>query len=278
MFYHIIVETKGTDKKNSKYFELDIQNKDDILKKFVIPYLEEKKITVNGYIIQPDEIRRFVIRQSEKTTKEIAQIRNDKIDRENRNGTVVILSIYTRTNASENEDYTTNVTDDFFEMAKNMANSSNHTISNLQNNKVFIVHGRDELLRTQVAHILQKLKLEPIILQEQVNTGQTIIEKIETHTNVGFAVVLYTPCDEGNLKGKSEEKKERARQNVVFEHGYLVAKLGRKNVCVLVSENVEFPSDISGLGYISAKDVSTWKYQLADELKAVGFPIDKNLL
>ena len=42
----------------------------------------------------------------------------------------------------------------------------------------------------------------------------------------------------------------RARQNVVFEHGYLIAKLGRKNVCALVRDNIEVPNDISGIVYV----------------------------
>jgi len=32
------------------------------------------------------------------------------------------------------------------------------------------------------------------------------------------------------------ELKPRARQNVVFEHGYLMGKIGRKNVCALVKD------------------------------------------
>ncbi len=43
----------------------------------------------------------------------------------------------------------------------------------------------------------------------------------------------------------------RARQNVVFfEHGYLISKLGRNNVCALVKQSVEIPNDISGIVYI----------------------------
>lgn len=281
MFYHVIIETnKPTNKSKNEYFDLDIQNKDDILKKFVVPYLQEKKIKIDGYFIQPNEIIRFVIRQSEKTTNEIAKIRNDDIDRMNQQGGVVFLVIFTNHRVASDEEYTTDVTDDFFKMAESMMQEKTNLpmITNIPNQKVFIVHGRDELLRERVVNVIQKLELEPIVLQEQANAGQTIIEKIESNTDVGFAVVLYTPCDEGNLKGKTEEKKDRARQNVIFEHGYLVAKLGRKNVCVLVSENVEFPSDIIGLGYISAQDIGTWKYQLADELKTAGFSIDKNKL
>ena len=131
--------------------------------------------------------------------------------------------------------------------------------------KVFVVHGHDEKLKTQVARFLEKLELQPIILHEQPDRGQTIIEKFEKHSDVSFAVVLLTPDDIG---GKPSEKplsagwmgfgaekagdaplKNRARQNVIFEFGYFIGKLGRANVCGLYCEGVELPSDYSGVLY-----------------------------
>ncbi|WP_254520366.1 TIR domain-containing protein [Bacillus cereus] len=85
--------------------------------------------------------------------------------------------------------------------------------------------------------------MKPIILHEQASGGTTIIEKIENNTDVGFGIVLYTACDLG--KAKNDELQKRARQNVVFEHGYLIAKLGRSNVCALVKDNIEKPNDTS---------------------------------
>lgn len=35
---------------------------------------------------------------------------------------------------------------------------------------------------------------------DEVNAGRTIIEKLEDATDVGFAIVLYTGCDEGRKK------------------------------------------------------------------------------
>lgn len=78
-----------------------------------------------------------------------------------------------------------------------------------------------------MARFVEKLGLEAIILHEQVSRSHTIIEKIEEYSNVGYAVVIYTPCDEGRLKGEKEFN-SRARQNVVFEHGFLMGKIGRK--------------------------------------------------
>lgn len=68
------------------------------------------------------------------------------------------------------------------------------------NNKVFIVHGHDEAVRDRVELFLRRVGLDPVILCNKSNGGLTIIEKIEEYTDVAFALVLYTGCDEGKLK------------------------------------------------------------------------------
>ena len=139
-------------------------------------------------------------------------------------------------------------------------------------NKVFIVHGHDDALKNEVARYIEKLGLEAIILHEQASNGKTIIEKIEYYSDVSFGIVLYTPCDIG---GKTEKNLQpRARQNVVFEHGYLIGKIGRENVVALVKDKVEKPGDISGIIYIETS--GNWKQDLVKEMKEVGYKIDLN--
>ncbi|MCB2356418.1 TIR domain-containing protein [Clostridium estertheticum] len=147
----------------------------------------------------------------------------------------------------------------------------------VDNTKVFIVHGHDNEAKQETARFIEKLGLQAIILHERASKGQTIIEKIEENSNVGFAVVLYTPCDLGRAKTQSELQ-DRARQNVVFEHGYLIGKIGRKNVCALVKGNVEKPNDISGVVYIDMDSRGAWKTELAIEMKECGYSIDANKL
>ncbi|MEJ6348739.1 nucleotide-binding protein [Holzapfeliella sp. He02] len=141
--------------------------------------------------------------------------------------------------------------------------------------EIFLVHGHDNDLKSEVARFLEKLSLKPIILHEQANAGQTIIEKIEKYSDVGYGIVLYTPCDLGNSREKAEDNElnERARQNVVFEHGYLTAKLGRKNVAVICKGDLELPNDISGYVYLEDKN---FEYGLVKELTSVGYNIDIN--
>lgn len=154
-------------------------------------------------------------------------------------------------------------------------NSSELERDDIDLTQVFIVHGHDGEAKERTARFVEKLGFKAIILHEQANRGRTIIEKIEKYSNVGFAIVLYTPDDLGNVKADAEkgEIKPRARQNVVFEHGYLIGKLGRESVVPLVAGNIELPNDISGMVYISDKD---WQVDIAKEMKDAGYDIDFN--
>ncbi|MCI5461760.1 TIR domain-containing protein [Escherichia coli] len=140
--------------------------------------------------------------------------------------------------------------------------------------KVFIVHGRNNEAKQEVSRFITDLGLEPIILHEQASSGMTIIEKIERYSNdADFALVLYTACDLGRSIDEPNPPHNRARQNVVFEHGYLMAKLGRENVCALVKDNIETPNDISGVVYVSLDPHGAWKMSVSKELRACGYTI-----
>lgn len=143
---------------------------------------------------------------------------------------------------------------------------------------VFVVHGHDEYIRVEVEAFLRCIGYEPIVLFKEPNKGQTIIEKIEANANnVCYSIVLYTPCDFGRDKNTVEEK-PRARQNVVFEHGYMCALLGRQHVSALCSEGVEVPGDLSGVVYTKYDSSGAWKYAIARDMKAIGLLVDMNVI
>ncbi|MBK8656917.1 MAG: nucleotide-binding protein [Haliscomenobacter sp.] len=142
-------------------------------------------------------------------------------------------------------------------------------------NKVFIVHGHNNEVKVNVARTVEKLGLEAIILHEQANSGKTIIEKFEEHSEVAFAIVLLTDDDFGKSK-KADNLNNRARQNVILELGYSIGKLSRNKVCPLYVPGVELPSDLHGLLYIELDAEESWKFKLAKELKASGLDVDVN--
>lgn len=138
-----------------------------------------------------------------------------------------------------------------------------------ENRKIFIVHGHDGEMKEKVARIIEKLKFEPVILSEQPNSGKTLIEKLECYSDVRFVIVIYSPDDsmsDGELRG---------RQNVVFEHGLFIGKLGRQNVMCVRQESVVLPSDIKGVVYTSSDE---FQKEIVKELKSAGLNVDANLL
>jgi predicted nucleotide-binding protein len=144
-------------------------------------------------------------------------------------------------------------------------------------NRVFLVHGHDNELKEKTARFLEKLDLVPIILHEQPSKSSTIIEKFEKYSDVDFAVVLLTPDDLGGSIAGSDPPKKRARQNVIFELGYFLGKLGRENVVALIKDDdIEIPTDYFGVMYIAVDNFDAWKMTLAREIKDAGLKIDSN--
>jgi len=146
-----------------------------------------------------------------------------------------------------------------------------------KNNSVFLVHGHDEGSKHAVARFLEQLGITPVVLQEQINRGMTLLEKFEDFASrAGFAVVLMTADDIGYPINQEEKKRQRPRQNVVLELGYFSARLGRNRTLVLIKGDLELPSDVLGLAYEPMDQNEGWKMRLARELKAAGFTVDLN--
>lgn len=147
-----------------------------------------------------------------------------------------------------------------------------------RNKKVFVVYGHDDHAKTQLEAMLRRWDLEPLILDQLISSGQTIIEKLEEYTSqVNFGIVLATPDDIGYPKNDEANKQYRVRQNVVLELGMLLARVGREKVAILLSqaEKMEKPSDIEGLIYIPFTDnVEEAKLSLAKEMNNNGYLLD----
>lgn len=75
-------------------------------------------------------------------------------------------------------------------------------------NRVFIVYGHDQTARDSLELVLRRMGMEPIVLANLPAGGDTIIEKLERFLGrdglVGFAIVLLTPDDEGNVVARPE--------------------------------------------------------------------------
>lgn len=130
-------------------------------------------------------------------------------------------------------------------------------------------------MRESVARYVGALGLEAVILHEQPNLSRTLIEKLEAHADVDFAIVLLSPDDEV-VKGMTKDRERRARQNVIFELGLFVGKLGRQRVCALYKQGVELPTDYAGVAYVKFDADDGWRLKLVKELKAAQVPVDES--
>jgi predicted nucleotide-binding protein len=250
-------------------------SEDEVKTRYTEKFGNREDVTIRGYRIPYNMIDAIQVFKTDKKISEIAK----EISLSEASVCKNVSSQFVRGNSS--------------------ANKINST--NSPNPRIFIIHGRSEQPKDDLADFLTDCGLQPVILSEEPNRGRTIIEKLEC-SNVGYAFAILTPDDEGCLCGtldrlmqeKSEEKtfgklkigspnlekirsqvKLRARQNVILEFGFFIAKLGRDKVCYIHQGNLEVPSDIHGIGYLEfKKSIADCYNGIIKELKAAGYKLN----
>lgn len=271
MYYHVQVEVEdnAVNSKRIMASEIDMSNL-DLLKNYIVrPFLRQERFMVDGYLINPQKVKRFVIKKTEKSAKVLAEIENGTVSEH------ALIVLYPEDILSYDK-YATDITKEVFaEVQLQITNTNNISFSTEISNRVFIVHGHDEIIKEKTARLVSQIGLKPIILHEQANGGKTIIEKFESNAkDVGFAIILLTDDDKGNSKvGALTQLNDRARQNVIFEMGYFYGKIGRGRVVALLSEGVEKPGDIDGMVYIPLDKAGVWRYDIVKELISVGYNV-----
>ncbi len=269
-YYHVYIESNVP---RAQCFELDKTDLSELKEDVILPYLKGNQFHFDGYFLDKKNVARILIIKSGISYKEYARQKEQR-------SRFPAMYRDILTGHEPFEDITSSILKECESQIQEATTKPEATTPNnpkvpMDKSKVFIVHGHDDA-KHAVARVVGDLGFEAIILDEQASSGNTIIEKIEEYTNVGFGIVLYTPCDEGRLKGEENQLKPRARQNVVFEHGYLIGKIGRKNVCALVKGDIEKPTDISGVVYIPMDEGGGWKLFVAKEMKKSGYDVDLN--
>jgi predicted nucleotide-binding protein len=139
----------------------------------------------------------------------------------------------------------------------------------VKGNKLFIIHGHDELLKKDIQLLLLRAGVNNIVLHEQPDKGRTIIDKlIEEGNHSNYAIALLSP-DDLLMDGKG-----RARQNVILEIGYFIGQLGKERVRMLVKGDLDIPSDLQGILYEKVDESGNWRMKILKELMAVGIYVD----
>ena len=290
-YYHVGVFYYNKIVKDIDYaYELDL-SKGELMELIVRPYLAEHDFICGGRAIHISSINEITITESDEPSAELIPKLRSRIHREEAASLGVKILWHDPQRLIRN---TRNVTRDFLRHA-----SREDETKQMLSKNVFIVHGRDDKPKLELARMLEKLGFDAIILSEQPNKGRTIIEKLEQETiDVGFVFAVLTPDDVGSLYesvmkyaegydfSDSQDRdlypykllygllKPRARQNVILELGYFVGKIGRNRVCCLYKGDVELPSDIHGVLFKKFdKSVEECYKGILDELKAAGYEI-----
>ncbi len=267
VFFHARVKMKPERAKEPVKFayEMDMTHSESMLAKIAGPFINGKQFFCGGTVIQPSRVEEVKFNQTEQSSKDLlpflyARARNS--------GVISVVS--ERDAIHEGTDITREILDEVkgFEEAQVL---SPRQLSD----RVFIVHGHDDQAVDQAELLIRRFGLTPIILRLAPSSGRTVIEKFEAYSDVGFAVVLLTPDDIGGVKGSTwEQLSPRARQNVVWEWGYLVGSLGRSHVICLYKQGVEEPSDLHGLVTIHIDDdVRNQAEEIRREMNAAGYRI-----
>ena len=142
--------------------------------------------------------------------------------------------------------------------------------------RIFVVSGLDDEMKQAVSVSLTKLGLAPVVMREEPSQGKKIIARFADYADVGFAVVLLSPDDFVYAREEAPAKRKlRPQQDVIFELGFLLGKLGKSNVLVFYRECENFATpDFEGIKFTAFDDRDSWKLALVRELTNTGYTLD----
>lgn len=268
-YWHCHVELSGNSRKKDRSAVFNDLSFDELSQRIVTPWHSGRAFTVDGMIIKNiDDIQKIKIANTDQPKSYYADRHNDKM----RSSNIADMATDRRLlPLSSGIDYTHDLL-----FKEQLVTNTKGSVNSGNSDNVFIVHGHDEQAKESSARFIEKLGLNAVILHEQANEGQTVIEKLEKHTDAAYALVLFTPDDVGASSASPGKLQPRARQNVLVELGYMAAKIGRNRVCVLRKGGVEIPSDFLGVLYVDMDSAGAWRLTLAKELKVAGLNIDLN--
>jgi predicted nucleotide-binding protein len=146
--------------------------------------------------------------------------------------------------------------------------------------RVLIVSGTDDAMKQALTKALGKLLLVTVVLCEEPRHGRRIIERFNIdYADVGLAVVLLSPDDYVYAKNEQPTKRKlKPRQDVIFELGFLLGKLGKEKVLVLYRESekgeFEVNTDFEGVTSAPFDNLDSWKLALLRGLLGSGYQVE----
>ena len=271
MLYHVKI-----DHKSPKGHGIHVTNLSrEILEDRVLsPYRQNSPITFEGTTIQPRDIGRIRIMETESSVQQRLDGRDT-------------LSLDDLTYSRGERD----VTNDFItgpagSERESTSQPREELMPTPSTRKVFVVHGRNQAAHKALFEFLQAIDLRPVEWSEATqSTGKSspsIGEILDAAFSQAHAVVvLFTPDDEARLREPfrkggdppyEAELTGQARPNVLFEAGMAMAL--RQDRTILVELGTLRPfTDIAGIHTIRLNNTSEFRQELAQRLKTAGCPV-----
>lgn len=113
------------------------------------------------------------------------------------------------------------------------------------NRRVFIGHGKNKELLSQLKAILEFGKFDPTIATEEEATAKPIPDKVLESMRSCFAGILHISSEQ-ELIDPTGNRHDKLNENVLIEIGAAMA-LYDKNFILLVEKGVQLPSNLQGL-------------------------------
>lgn len=112
-------------------------------------------------------------------------------------------------------------------------------------NKVFITHGKQKAIVTQIKELLVFGSFDPVVSVERESTAIPVPEKVFEDMRSCAAGVIHVGA-EGKYSDSSGDEHTKINDNVLIEIGAAMALYGKK-VILLVEKGVVLPSNLQGL-------------------------------
>lgn len=113
------------------------------------------------------------------------------------------------------------------------------------NNRVFITHGKQKAIVTQIKELLAFGSFEPVVSVERESTAIPVPEKVFEDMRACGAGVIHVGS-EGKYLDRDGAEHTKINDNVLIEIGAAMALYGKK-VILLVEKGVQLPSNLQGL-------------------------------
>ncbi|MBI4336511.1 MAG: nucleotide-binding protein [Chloroflexi bacterium] len=153
--------------------------------------------------------------------------------------------------------------------------------------KVFVVHGRNEDIRSAVFAFLRAIGLQPIEWTQAVAMTGKAAPYVGEILDAAFAnaqaiIVVMTPDDEARLRqpfvkdgdpAYERDLTPQARPNVLFEAGLAFGRDANRTILVEIGKNRPF-SDIAGRHTVRLDNSTKKRQDLANRLKGAGCAVD----